>query len=235
MTGPTANLALWLNTQSLTFAEGPNSEAPFFAPLTITQNGTYIVDVYYVVPTYNAGVPWTYLDPTTFTGASITIGNRQTFAAYVTLTGYTILTDGYGTKLRFIFVLNSTQLNTDLTAQASVPAVFQANWSTSSSAPVAQLSSQINKEMGVSGGGAPSYSGTVALGIGINDYVVTGLALPSVPATFSVQVLKQNANDDNVTATLRQGFTTDGFTVDFNENLPNANYILSWQAIYANP
>jgi hypothetical protein len=233
MTGPTANLALWLNTQSLSFAEGPYSAAPYFAPLTATQNGSYIVDIYYVNPTLSQASTWQYLDPTQFLAASILFGNRASFNTYVTISSYTALVDSFGPKLRFILVLNSSQLNTDLASAASVVAIFQANWTTTTAAPAAQLYSQINKELGNSVAPVPSYAGQISLMSGINFFAVSGLGLSITPFTYIPQVLKSGSGDDNVTASLRQGFGTDGFTIDFNEPLPNGNYILTWQAVYA--
>lgn len=233
MTGPTANLALWLNAQTLSFSEGPYSSAPYFSPLTVTQNGTYIVDVYYVNPTFNQACPWQYLDPTQFLAASILFGNRSTFDTYITVSSYTTMVDAFGPKLRFVLVLNSSQLNTDLTSVASVIAIFQANWTTTSAAPVAQLYSQINKELGNSVAPVPSYAGQISLMSGIGFFAVSGLGLSVTPFTYVPQVLKLGSGDDNVSASLRQGFGTDGFTVDFNEPLPNGNYVLTWQAVYA--
>lgn len=78
----------------------------------------------------------------------------------------------------------------------------------------------------------PAFSGSIPMDSGITEYTATGLSLISTPSLYLVTLLKLDPNDDNVWASLRAGFTADGFTVDFTEPLPNANYILKWVAIY---
>lgn len=143
-----ANLSLWVNASTLSFASGGFDSSPFFAPLNVVQNSQLVIDIYYVIPTGNAASPWIYIDPSTFLQASLSFGNRFNFTLYANTTSFVRYIDQYGPKARFSISLVSNQLNNDLTNLASIVAIFQATWQTNISFPVAQLSSQIAKVIG---------------------------------------------------------------------------------------
>lgn len=72
------------------------------------------------------------------------------------------------------------------------------------------------------------YQGVIPLPAGIGDYQLSGLNLPFTPSTFNASLIKGNANDDNITVYPRGAATSDGFIVDFNENLTSSDYSLQW-------
>lgn len=185
-----ANLSLWINASTLSFASGPFDASIFFAPLNAIQNAQLIVDCYYVTPTGNAASPWTYIDPITFLQASIAFGNRFNYTLYASSVSFVRYVDQYGPKARFSINLVSSQLNSDLTSLASVVAIFQATWQTSIASPIAQVSAQIAKMIGSSGGGV----GNISVIVYPNITTLTGsypTALAGVPTANGAIQLDQ--------------------------------------------
>jgi hypothetical protein len=73
-------------------------------------------------------------------------------------------------------------------------------------------------------------SGSFSLSEGVSSFTATGLGIPFL-GSYLVTLSKQNEDDDNISVYLQEGFTQDGFTVDFNEPLTTNGYRIFWIAV----
>ena len=77
----------------------------------------------------------------------------------------------------------------------------------------------------------PATQGSINMPAGINAYTVTGLGLSFTPSKYVVTLNPALASDENIICFPPVlGWTASGFTVNFNDFLPNANYLLYWEA-----
>lgn len=137
-----ADVTLWANMATGTLAAGPTSDAPLQAPIGFVQDGDYVVDFYFVEPTGNAGSPWLYLDPLTFSALETLLGQLNG-NLYLDVASFTHSTGFYGPKATMTLNIVNPLLDLDLEGQVSVKCLLQIIVTTSTSRIPIQIAALI--------------------------------------------------------------------------------------------